>query len=71
MKAHILIGKNKEELYSLFGAPDYSEFGGIQLIYITRIWFIERTLMVDLDIDGIVESVYTIHKFKIFQGIMS
>jgi outer membrane protein assembly factor BamE (lipoprotein component of BamABCDE complex) len=54
-----LLGKNREEIYSLLGTPDYSEFGDMQLIYITRSWFRKKALVIDLDMDETVESVYT------------
>ncbi|MPT30955.1 MAG: hypothetical protein E2600_04655 [Chryseobacterium sp.] len=65
---HQLIGKTKEEIYALLGTPDYSEFEGTQLIYITRSWswFRRNALILELDPDEmIVESTETVYGIEI------
>ncbi len=65
---HQLIGKTKEEIYTLLGTPDYSEFGGMQLIYITKSWFRRNALIIELDTDGIVENTETIYNFEVYKA---
>ncbi len=67
--SHQLIGKTKEEIYTLLGTPDYSEFGGAQLIYIKdRGWFRNKlAIFIDFNPDGLVESVDKLYDVEIYK----
>jgi len=66
--ARQLIGKTKEKVHSLPGNPDHLEFGGMQLIYITRSWFRRNALVIELDMDEIVESTETVCGLEIYKA---
>lgn len=58
-----LIGKTREEIYSILGSPDYSEFGDAQLVYIVRRWLAKKAIVIELDLNGVVETVYTVSDY--------
>ncbi|MPS73783.1 MAG: hypothetical protein E2590_11630 [Chryseobacterium sp.] len=60
-----LIGKTKEEIYTLLGTPDYLELEGTQLIYIIRNWFRRNALILELDTDDTVESAEPVYDIEI------
>ncbi|WP_027384394.1 hypothetical protein [Epilithonimonas caeni] len=63
--AYQLIGKTKEEIYTLLGTPDYLELEGTQLIYIIRNWFRRNALILELDTDDTVESAEPVYDIEI------
>lgn len=63
MEAKRLIGNTKEELYSILGSPDYSEFGDTYLVYIVRRWLVRKAVVIDLDLNGVIENAYTVSDF--------